>query len=176
MVTLTRQLKAAEQRRQTAIRRRWAADTVIDLENFRIRLLTGHRDAGVGHVFTPDPIIALDRWSTLARPALPSCRLCTAYLDAQVGKDACPGDVHVCQADVAEGETPTAFQQYGYEPWLCGQCGAFADDFSVWTCARGHRTDTRHQRGCLRNAATSCPCRFLIINRAGTDQKGVTNR
>jgi hypothetical protein len=174
VVTLSSQLRAANRRRKSAIKRRWAAETVIDLENFRIRLLTAHLDAGDGHVFTPDPVIDLSRWSTLAHPSPPSCRLCGVGLGALASEKPCPGDIHACQADVTEGETPTAFRQYKYESWLCGQRGVFADDFSVWTCARGHRTSTRHQRGCLRNAATSCPCRFLIIDRAGSNGRALT--
>lgn len=165
------QIQEAQRRLDAALRRRREADLVIDLETFRIDLLRSHQQAGPGHVFTPDPPFDLTRWTTLARPAFPVCRLCALPVGSESSKQPCVGDIHVCQVDVAEGETPTAFQQYGYESWLCGHRGIFADDFSAWTCAAGHRTDRRHQRGCLSQLAASCPCRYLIVNHCATTQR-----
>jgi hypothetical protein len=169
--SLTTQIRSAERRLASAVRRRYAAELVISLEHFRISLLSYHRAAGPGHVFTPDPVLDLDRWTTLAQPAMPRCRLCVASLGNDYSNRPCPGDIHICQADVEAGETPTAFQQYGYEPWLCGHRGSFTTDLRAWTCVAGHRTDRPHQRGCLGTLNASCPCRYLIVDRSPANGK-----
>lgn len=159
---LAGQIRTARRRRDAAVRQAQAARLVIDLEDYRIGLLDGHLTAGAGHVFTPDPVLNLEGWTTLAQPPMPRCRLCRASLRTGMSRNVCGGDNHTCQVDVVEGETPTAFRQYGHEPWLCGHRGGFVDNFRAWICTAGHRTDRPHQRGCLGNP--SCPCRWLILD------------
>lgn len=161
---LARELASARFRLGTAYKERRRAEEVIAIEQRRIDHLEAQSLADPGHDFGDLSILLRDVEIEELKKFNPTCVFCRTATTSEAAVDPCPGDTHTCQVATEEGATPSAFQQYGRDGWLCGQPGSFNPAGTVWECASGHRTSQPCERrpgwaesGCLAN----CPCRDL---------------
>lgn len=159
-----RELDSARLRLKTAYRERRCAEEAVAVEEWRIRYLEAQSLADPGHDFGDLTNLLREMDSEGMRRFSPTCVYCRAPMSSEAAIDPCRGDLHRCYAAVEEGATPTAFQQYGRDGWLCGQPGSFDPAGNVWGCVSGHRTDQPCERrpgwadsDCLGD----CPCRDL---------------
>lgn len=162
--SFARELDSARLRLQAAYKERRRADEAVAVERRRIQHLEAQSLADPGHDFGDLSGLLREIDPEELERFRPTCVYCRAFMSSTAAIDPCPGDAHHCHAAIEEGATPTAFQQYGRDGWLCGQSGSFNPAGTAWECASGHLTGQSCERrpgwaesGCL----ASCPCRDL---------------